>query len=583
MLIRHLVRYASQFLLAAASPLLVCAQTAATAAQPLNLPVVAPAVDCASLASADISPAVGAATYITAASVVDAKPAPYCKVLGYVEPAIKFEVRLPVSNWTQRLVQVGCGGLCGNIRMRLDHDEGCMVAQNGQLALTSTDMGHSGGNNEGTFGDDYQLRIDYAYRAVHLTTVASKALIAKYYGQAPKFSYFMGCSDGGREALMEAQRFPDDFNGITAGDPAMNDVVQNTFFHGWNVVINMDAHGNPILVAGRLPILHKAIVEQCDALDGLKDGLISDPLDCHPSLAAVECKPGQDSSSCLTPAEVHVAEEIYRGAHDAQGGKLVISGPLPGSELSWARYYIPYPGQKNLMGPAIAEGMLKHLAYDPNPSSTYTLADLKFDRASFDATTRLHSLYDSTDPDLKPFAGHGGKLILWHGFADGGISPMNTIAYYTAMQNLIGAGAVDRFARLYLFPGGYRCSGGEGPFDFDLLMPIMLWVERGIAPGALIASHFPEVPPGTSPGAPSGPGAPAAQPKPDRTRPIYPYPYIAQYTGKGSIDDAANFVQGPARPAPAVMPAWFGSSFYSAGYEMWCSGNGASFQCKNSR
>ena len=271
-------------------------------------------VECASLASADISRFVGAPTHITAASVVDGKPAPYCKVLGYVEPAIKFEVHLPVSNWTQRLVQVGCGGLCGGIRMRVDHDEGCTVVQNGQLAVSTTDMGHSDGNNGAGFGEDYQLRIDYAYRGMHLTTVASKALIAKYYGQTPKFSYFMGCSDDGREALMEAQRFADDFNGITAGDPAMNDVVQNTFFHGWNVVINTDARGKPILVAGRLPLLHKAIVEQCDALDGLKDGLISDPLDCHPNPAAVECKPGQDSSSCLTPAEVHVAEEIYRGA-----------------------------------------------------------------------------------------------------------------------------------------------------------------------------------------------------------------------------------------------------------------------------
>jgi hypothetical protein len=343
MLVRRFFRIASAFLLAAVSPLLVSAQTAApaSAGQPLKLAVIKPVTDCTALKSVDISAAVGAPTHITAATVVEAKPASYCKVDGYVEPAIKFEVQLPVSNWTQRLVQTGCGGLCGNLRVHLDRDDTCPIAQNGEIALTSTDMGHEGGGNEGEFGDDYQLRIDFAYRGVHLTTVAAKALIGKYYGQAPKFSYFMGCSDGGREALMEAQRFPDDFNGITAGAPAMNFVVQNTFYHGWNALTNTAADGKPVLTTTELPILHKAIVEQCDALDGLKDGLISDPLACHPNPAAVECKPGQDTATCLTAAQVQVAEELYKGAHDAQGGKLVISGRFPALNSPGAAFTFP--------------------------------------------------------------------------------------------------------------------------------------------------------------------------------------------------------------------------------------------------
>jgi feruloyl esterase len=584
----------------------LCAQAASNApgAQPLKLPAVKSVVECSALTSADISAAVGAPTHITSAAVVNAKPAAYCKVDGYVEPAIKFEVQLPVSNWTQRLVQTGCGGLCGSLRVHLDHDETCPVAQNGELAVTSTDMGHEGGN-DGAFGDDYQLRIDFAYRGVHLTTVAAKALIAKYYGQPQKFSYFMGCSDGGREALMEAQRYPEDFNGITAGAAAMNFITQNTFYHGWNALTNTNADGKPILTTMQLPILHKAIVEQCDALDGLKDGLISDPLACHPNPSAVVCKPGQDQSTCLTAAQAHVAEELYKGAHDSQGGKLVLSGPLPGSELAWAGVYIPGPDRPNTMSPEIAEGVLRHIAYDPNPPSTYKLADLKFDRATFDATTKLHSIYDATDPDLGPYQKQGGKLIIWHGLADPHISPLNSIAYYTAMQKLLGVAAVDKFTRLYLFPGGYHCGGGEGPFNVDLLTPIMLWVERGVAPGALLASHIsqtqmaqapppngvpasevanerPGVPVGTA--RPQAPPLPtAAQAKPDRTRPIYPYPYIAKYTGTGSIDNAANFVQGPAKPAPAERLSWFGSGFYSAGYEKWCTGSGSSFSCKNSR
>jgi feruloyl esterase len=623
MFIQHRVKNLAVFFLATATSLLTFSQVPASgssSARPLNLPVIAPVIDCAALASIDISAAVGAPTHIAAASVVNAKPAPYCKIEGYVEPAIKFEVHLPVSKWTQRLVQTGCGGLCGNLNIRLDHDGGCQVAQNGELAITSTDMGHSNnGTEEGSFGDDYQLRIDFAYRGVHMTTLVAKALIAKYYGQAPKFSYFMGCSDGGREALMEAQRYPEDFNGITAGAPAMNFTTQNTLYHGWNALTNIGTDGNPILTAVQLPVLHKAIVAQCDALDGLKDGLISDPLACHPNPAAVECKSGQDPSTCLTPAQVHVAEEIYKGAHDAQGGKLVLSGPLPGSELAWGGVCVPFPGQKDTMSLGVATGTLKHLAYEKNPPASYKLADLRFDRATFDAATKLHAIYDATDPDLSPYEKQGGKLILWHGLADPHISPLNTIAYYTAMQKIMGAGAVDKFARLYLFPGGYHCGGGEGPFSMDLLTPIMLWVERGIAPGAIVAAHVPEnrmmlgPPPNGVPGAeagplaggPGGPGGPpmglpggarglpmmqgpppgmaAVTPaKPDRTRPIYPYPFTAQYTGKGSIDDAANFVQGPARPAPAAALDWFGSSFYSAGYEKWCTGNGAVFNCKNS-
>ena len=435
----------------------------------------------------------------------------------------------------------------------------------GNSLSTSTDMGHSGGM-DGKFGEsDYQLRIDFAYRGVHVTTLAAKALIEKYYGQKPKYSYFAGCSDGGREALMEAQRYPTDFNGITAGAPAMNFTTQNTFYHGWNTRVNTDADGKPILTADKLPILHQAILAKCDALDGLKDGLISDPLSCAFDPAVTECKAGQDPSTCLTPAQVQAAKEIYAGAHDNEGGKLVLSGPLPGSELAWAGVYIPRSGGDRVMSSMISTGTLKYLAYEQNPPADYTLADLKFTKASFEATTKLHFLYDATDPDLTAFASGGGKLILWHGLADPHISPLNTIAYYTAMEQIMGKSSVDKFARLYLFPGGHHCGGGEGPFDVDLLSAIMAWVERDNAPFALIASHQPESsmsgpPPGVPMGGrsmtgamggtpgppPNGAGGPTTAmqrtgpppdidapntAKPDRTRPVFPYPLTAKYVG----------------------------------------------------
>jgi len=585
------------------------------ASGPAALAAIAPVGNCAALSTADISRAVGAPTHITsAAPVADGKPAPYCDVKGYVEPQIRFEVRLPLSTWTQRFVQTGCGGLCGNLNIRLGNDEGCLPATNGELALASTDMGHSGGM-DGQFGaKDYQLRIDFAYRGVHVTTLAAKALIAQFYGQGPTYSYFAGCSDGGREALMEAERYPGDFNGITAGAAAMNFTTQNTFYHGWNARVNTGADGKPILTADKLPILHKAALAACDASDGLMGGIISNPLGCRFDPSVVECKPGQDPASCLTPAEVRVASDLYAGAHASDGARLVIGGPLPGSELAWAGVYVPQPGQDRVMSGMISTGTLRYLAYETNPPESYSLADLKFDRASFAAITKLHALYDATDPDLAAFAAAGGKLILWHGLADPHISPLNTIAYYTAMEQIMGKPAVDKFARLYLFPGGYHCGGGKGPFNVDLLSPIMAWVERGKAPFALIASHasggsheglLSGVPPavrppmGPAPGVtgdrpPLGPGGlpsnmaggpppdmlqttPAS---PDRTRPVFPYPLTAKYVGSGSINDARSFVAGDPEPVPAARLDWLGSSFYSARYEVWCTGNGTAMNCK---
>ena len=567
------------------------AQNGAPGPQLASLSAVAPVVDCAKLAIVDISKAVGAGTHITSAEVVqEGKPAPYCRVTGYVEPMVKFEVRLPTTTWTQRFVQTGCGGLCGNLNIRLNDDDGCYPAQHGELALSSTDMGHSGGM-DGQFGEkDYQLRIDFAYRGMHVTTLASKALIAAFYGQAPKYSYFAGCSDGGREALMEAQRYPDDFNGITAGAPAMNFTTQNTFYHGWNATKNTDENGKPILTADKLPILHKAILEACDASDGLKDGLISDPLSCHFDPAVVECKAGQSDANCLTHAQVETARAIYQGAHSAKGDKLVLSGPLPGSELAWAGVYVPPPGNDRTMSATISTGTLKYLAYENNPSPSYTLNDLQYTAESFSAATKLHALYDATDPDLSPFERAGGKLILWHGLADPHISPLNTIAYYTAMNQVMGQKTVQQFARLYLFPGGYHCGGGEGPFNFDLLSAIMGWVEKGSAPFAMLASHQaggPQGPiPGVPPGMPAGGMRPggmpsAAEPKVDRTRPVFPYPLTARYAGKGSIDDAKNFVAGPEKSVSATQLQWLGSGFYVPHYEQWCQGQGAAMTCSS--
>jgi hypothetical protein len=577
--IRPHLQPALAFALAAASCLLLSAQTATaqtSATQPLNLPIVAPHLDCSAMSAADVSQAVGAPTIIKSAAVVDdGKMAAYCKLQIVVDDYAKFELHLPVSTWTQRLLFGGGPGAQVASGIKLDHF----------VTAAWQDLGHRG--HEDDFATNYQYRVNDAYRGMHLQVLAAKALISKYYGQAPKFSYYNACSEPGREGMMEVQRFPEDFDGVGAGCPPINITINNGLFQAWNVLTNTGADGKPIITADKLPVLHKAILDQCDAADGVKDGIVSDPLSCHPDVTAVECKAGQDPGMCLTSAQVQVAQELYKGAHDGQGGKLTPIGVLPGSELAWTATIVPN-AERNPTEPRDQTTTAIRSQYsDPALPSTWQVSDLKFDRASFDATTKQHFLYDATDPDLTGFAKAGHKLILWQALGDTNVLPAHAILYYTALQKAMGAKTVDGFTRFYVLPGVYHCGGGDGPVISDLLGPLMVWVERGVAPGVLAGIHIPRPARGTGPGGPQGPGGPggsdAPPPAADLTRPIYPYPYIAKYTGTGSVRDAANFVEGTARPAPSELFNWFGSSFYTSHYEKWCTGTNAAFQCKDSR
>ncbi len=523
-----------------------------------------PVVECSSLTGAQLSEAVGAKVDIEAATVVqDGKPKPYCKVTGVIAPAIRFEVRLPVANWTQRFVQTGCGGLCGNLNVNLNRTEGCVPATNGEVVLASTDMGHSntgGANGEPEWAvKNPQAQMDFAYRGVHLTTLASKELIRKYYGRKPRYSYFSGCSDGGREALMEAQRYPGDFDGIAAGAPAMNFITQNTFYHGWNARVNTSAEGKPVLTSDKLPVLHQAVLAACDELDGRKDGILAFPPACHFDPATIICKPGQDAATCLTPAQASAAKEIYRGAHSASGEQFVISGPQYGSELAWEGVFVPRGSGTQTISAGMALGTMRYMAY-PNPLATsWTLNDFQFDAATFDAVKPRHRIYDATDPNLSRFEAAGGKLLIWHGWSDPHISPLNSIAYMDAMRKTMGATKVAGFSRLFLFPGGYHCNGGEGPFDFQLTNILMNWVESGTAPDSIIARK-------------------ANSPV---TRPVYAYPKVARYKGTGDPDSADSYTGAPGPPlAPAALN-WRGAPFYTPGYEQWCEWNGPAMACSD--
>ena len=533
---------------------------------------------CAALGSIDLSKAVGASTKILSAFSQSTAHGPVCVVKGNIAPHIQFEARLPVKGWTQRYLQTGCGGLCGVLSINVDHAEETQPYQDGQLATASTDMGHDGGPGDASFGVDPQQRIDFAYRGVHLTAVAVKALIATFYGQPAKYAYFSGCSDGGREALMEAQRFPADFDGIAAGAPAMNFQVQNSFYHAWVARSNTDAHGSAILTADKLPVLHAAALAQCDTLDGLKDGQITNPRQCHFDPSLTQCAANvTDTKDCLSATQVATAKKFYAGPYDAQGHRFVVGSVQPGSEMQWRGVFVPDIADGKIFSADIALHSLKNVIFETNPPASVQMKDFAFDQATFNKVKQLHGLNDATNPDIHAFVDRGGKLLLWHGWADPHISPLNTIAYYNTVQKMLGKGS-EQSARLFLFPGMGHCDGGDGPSQFDILTPLMAWVEGQQAPLKIIAGR-----PNAVAGQPDMSQRPTKDMQPpsrldpmqvrplNRTRPIYPYPQMAKYSGHGSVDDAANFTAVSPAEAPAATPAWMGSAFYLPGFQKQCS------------
>lgn len=546
-------------LLACLALVLACAAPARAA----TLAPVAPVRTCADLAATDLAAATGAPTTIST-TAADGQ----CVVTGTIAPAIRFEVRLPLAGWTRRLLQTGCGGLCGSLRINPEKAEGCAPVTDGTIVLASSDMGHQG--NAMGWGEDPQKRIDFAHRGMHVTTLAAKLLIRAFYGQPQRYAYFSGCSDGGREALIEAQRYPDDFDGIAAGAPALNFTVQNSFHHAWLAHANTGPDGRAILIADDVVPLHKAVLAACDRLDGLIDGQITDPRRCHVDPAVIRCKGAYRPGKCLTARQVAAARAIYRGAHDAAGVALEV-GPLqPGSELEWVGVFVPRTRDGRIGSANMALDTVNHLLFTPN--RTYTIADFPFTTAFYAEQEAARALYSADNPDLSTFAGHGGKLILWHGWSDPHISPLNTIDYFTRVGRKLGDAQRNGFVRLFLMPGMGHCGGGDGPSEFPLLAALMAWVEQGTAPQMLVAHRAAPRHMGPPPGA-KGPSADGPPPEmiaemmrkdaelarlAPRSRPVYAYPRIAAWDGKGPVDAAASFHA--ATPAPIEgLAQWVGA------------------------
>ncbi|MEO6856254.1 MAG: tannase/feruloyl esterase family alpha/beta hydrolase, partial [Rhodoferax sp.] len=516
--------------------IVACGDDSTAAAQSTALAIVKPTAACASLSSTDLTAIGGVGSIITSATegslAINGVNVKFCTVEGTLAPAVGFRVRLPVDTWTQRYAHMGCGGLCGSIDASATPSQayGCPITQQGGMVLSSTNMGHTGA--EANWSQDAQRRVDFAYRGVHVTTEATKKLIQAYYGQAQKHAYFVGCSDGGREGLMAAQRYPTDYDGIVVGAPAFLFNVQNSLHHGWLARSNRDnglSTGNLVMFPAKATVLHNAVVAACDALDGQTDGLISDPRKCTFDPATIQCAANAtDTSACLTTAEVATASKFYNGPRDPLSNRrILVGGPQYGSELNWTGVFVPASATSTGVFSEMIVGGARNLIYtDATPP---TLDQLEFTEAFYSKLRPRHPLNDATNPDLSAFKAAGGKLILWHGWADQHISPINTIAYYEAMQKTMGQTNMDSFMRMFVVPGVAHCGGGEGHSNMDLVTAIDDWVIKGTAPTAVTTYRT-----DTTTAAVIS------------SRPVYPYPAVAHYNGTGDANQASSYTSGAA-------------------------------------
>jgi tannase/feruloyl esterase len=530
------------------------ASATTTAAAPPPPPGIAPVLSCSQVAQFDLGALPGAATEIASATPLAAKDNPQggwdaCDVRGIIAPQLQFQLLLPATTWQGDYLQDGCGGYCGNVTITTQAAAGCAPLTNGAFAVATDNEGHYGGAAfSAAFGADPTLRASFGYQSEHQLAVVAKAIIAKFYGTTAKHAYFDGCSQGGHEGLTEAQRYPDDFNGIIAGSPASIMTELNVFYQGWNSRVETAPDGSPILTTADLAPLHRAVLNACDASDGTKDGLISDPLGCHfdPQTIACHGRASTASDFCLTPAQVDTVRKLYEGPRDSQGRLLYPGWQLPGSELNWASWLVPAAAGTASVDQTVTQETLRYMV-DPGVDGAATSTDVKFTDAEFQRITRANDgTYDAIDPDLSAFEAAGGKLILWAGWADPAISPVGTVAYYQAVENAMGgASATSRFARLFMLPGVSHCGGGEGPDAFDALSALTGWVTKGHAPASLLTSAVD----------PNG--------KTTATRPVYPYPRVAVDTTGGPTDQAGSYTAKPGTPLGTVD--WLGS--FRSGYE----------------
>lgn len=491
-----------------------------------------------------------------------------CVVKGYVAPKVGFEVRLPVAGWTQRFLMLGCGGYCGVVNAdpasnQVRQTTGCAPLHSGEFVTASTDLGHTRVKTyvpDGLWalGDPGAI-VDFAYAGMHKATLIAKALVATYYGQPARYAYYVGCSDGGRQGLQEAQRFPDDYDGFVIGAPTIDVVTTNTVYHAWGVRTNTAPDGGPILTADKIPALAAAVARAC----GDAGGLIQDPRACDFDPASMVCG-DEDGPGCLSEEQALVVRKLWEGPRDETGAPMTPRNMPKGSELAWIKTMVPEAGVTEMSHRTLGDAQW---SYDfPNYMASFdsptgiTYANMEFSRKSFDRLHELTGLYDPTNPDLGPFAEGGGKMILWTGWADSGVSPYVALNYFSAVRRTMGTDAAADFLAFYTLPGVYHCGSGPRPAQMDFLTPLMAWVENGTRPEK-ITTRF-----GNDGGA-------------SMTRPAFPFPSQVRHDGVGDVASEASWVRADLPEGLPERVEWVGMDRYAPGKAIWCERSGAAISC----
>jgi feruloyl esterase len=457
----------------------------------------------------------------------------FCRVVVEAKPTadsdIKIEVWLPVTGWNGKLQGTGNGGFAGLI----DDMQLGMAVRNG-YAATATDTGHAGSPGDAAWAMGHPEKVaDFGYRGIHEMTRVAKVVVQAYYSKTVQRSYFAGCSDGGREALMEAQRYPEDYDGILAGAPA----------NYWTRLLALGAYDTQVLTMdaasfippAKIPAMAAAVNAACDEKDGVKDGILNDPRQCHFDPATIGCKAGEESEKCLTAVQVASLNKIYAGLSDSRGNVL-FPGYLPGAEEGPAAWGLWITGRAPGTGviALFSKGYFSNFVYE---KADWDIKTFSVDAGLKAAEEKTAAALNAIDPDLKAFKERGGKLILYHGWNDPAIPALNTVNYYENVVAKMGRKDAESFVRLYMVPGMQHCGGGPGATSFgfgnlNLRDParsidaaLELWVEKGVAPGTIIAAKY------------EG----QDWQHPVMTRPLCVYPEAAKYKGSGDTNDAKSF------------------------------------------
>ncbi|MGH9715339.1 MAG: tannase/feruloyl esterase family alpha/beta hydrolase [Candidatus Acidiferrales bacterium] len=449
---------------------------------------------------------------------------PFCRIAGFATPTsdshISFEVWLPVrANWDGLYIGVGNPAFVGAVVY------GSMARELARGSATaSSDTGHSDakatGNLPLTWAIGHPEKIaDWGYRSVHVTAVVAKALIRAYYGRPAKYSFWSSCHEGGNQGLTEAQKYPNDFDGIAVGDPAyyMTHLQAGSEYLAW-VAFKDGVKAPGYIPPSKYPVLNRAALDACDALDGVRDGFIEDPARCHFDPATIQCPPHEDAASCLTPAQVATAKNIYAGATFADG-KPIYPGFEPGSELHWGAMLAgPNP-------PGISNGFFQYMVFQ-NPK--WNFHSFNLDRDTRLADAKVGALVNSIDPNLRAFKAHGGKLLLYDSWNETGIPPRSAIDYYKRVLKAMGGSSkTNDFVRLFMVPGTGICPGYAmfSDSDFSALNVIEKWRETNVPPSRITVTQ-------------------RVGHAVERTHPACPYPQAAIYKGIGSPYAASSFTCG---------------------------------------